>query len=64
MDQRSQRLALLSEIWRNGLISRSELKKATGLTLPSVTRLVQDLKNAGVIVETDKANPPAAGNHL
>jgi N-acetylglucosamine repressor len=55
IDPRSQRLnALLSEIWYKGLISRAELGKTMGLTLPSVTRLVQDLKNAGVIIETDK----------
>jgi len=56
MDQRGQRLSiLLSEIWRTGSISRSDLKNATGLTLPSVTRLVRDLKNADVIIETDKS---------
>jgi predicted NBD/HSP70 family sugar kinase/biotin operon repressor len=55
IDPRSQRLtALLSEIWYKGLISRAELKRTTGLTLASVTRLVQELKNAGVIIETDK----------
>ncbi len=54
-DPHSQRLSdLLSEIWYAGLISRAELGKITGLTLPSVTRLVQELKNAGVIIETDK----------
>jgi len=52
---RSQRLnVLLSEIWYKGLISRAELGQTIGLTLPSVTRLVQELKNAGVIIETDK----------
>jgi glucokinase-like ROK family protein len=46
--------SLLSEIWYQGLISRAELQKSTGLTLASVTRLVQELKNSGVILETDK----------
>jgi N-acetylglucosamine repressor len=56
MDQRGQRLSLLlSEIWRTSSISRSDLRNATGLTLPSVTRLVRDLKAAGVIIETDKS---------
>jgi N-acetylglucosamine repressor len=55
INSRSQRVSgLLSEIWYQGLISRSDLRKATGLTLPSVTRLVQELKNVGVIIETDK----------
>jgi N-acetylglucosamine repressor len=56
LDQRGQRLSLLlSEIWRASSISRSDLRNATGLTLPSVTRLVRDLKNAGVITEIDKS---------
>ena len=46
--------SLLSEIWYQGLISRAELQKSTGLTLASVSRLVQELKNTGVILETDK----------
>jgi N-acetylglucosamine repressor len=46
--------ALLSEIWYKGLISRAELGNITGVTLPSITRLVQELKDAGVIIETDK----------
>jgi len=55
IDPRSQRMAsLLSEIWYQGLISRAELQKSTGLTLASVSRLVQELKNTGVILETDK----------
>jgi hypothetical protein len=45
---------LLSEIWYEGSISRSRAGKVTGLALPSVTRLVQELKNAGVIIEIDK----------
>lgn len=54
-DTRSQRMSLLlSEIWYEGSISRSRLGKITGLALPSVTRLVQDLKNSRVIIETDK----------
>ena len=49
-DARNQRIAiLLSEMWHAGSISRSRLGKITGLALPSVTRLVQDLKNANVI---------------
>jgi N-acetylglucosamine repressor len=52
---RARRLsALLSEIWYEGSISRSRAGKVTGLALPSVTRLVQELKNAGVIIEIDK----------
>jgi N-acetylglucosamine repressor len=55
IDLRSQRFAsVLSEIWYHDLISRADLQKTTGLTLASVTRLVQELKNAGVILETDK----------
>ena len=55
IDPRSQRMtSLLSEIWYHSLISRAELQKTTGLTLASVTRLVQELKNTGVILETDK----------
>ena len=46
--------SLLSEIWYHGLISRAELQKSTGLTLASVSRLVQELKNTGVILEIDK----------
>ena len=46
--------SLLSEIWYHSLISRAELQKTTGLTLASVTRLVQELKNTGVILEIDK----------
>ncbi len=54
-DLHSQRMSLLlSEIWYEGSVSRSRLGKITGLALPSVTRLVQDLKNAGVIIETEK----------
>lgn len=54
-DPRRQRmLLLLSEIWFEGSISRSRLGKITGLALPSITRLVQDLKNAGIILETGK----------
>ncbi len=54
-DARSQRIAIiLSEMWHAGSISRSRLGKITGLALPSVTRLVQDLKNANVVNEAEK----------
>ncbi len=56
LEQRSQRLSLLlSEIWSQRSVSRSDLRRATGLTLPTVTRLVQDLKAVGAITETDKS---------
>lgn len=54
-DLRNRRMSfLLSEIWYAGSISRARLGEITGLTLPSVSRLVQDLKNKGVIIEVDK----------
>ena len=54
-DARNQRIAiLLSEVWHAGSISRSRLGKITGLALPSVTRLIQDLRNANVITEAEK----------
>lgn len=52
---RNRRMSyFLSEIWNAGSISRSRLGEITGLALPSVTRLVQDLKETGVIIEVDK----------
>ncbi len=52
---RNRRMSyFLSEIWNAGSISRSRLGEITGLALPSVTRLVQDLKDAGIIIEIDK----------
>jgi len=54
-DLRSSRLsALLAELWQEGSLSRARLGEITGMTLPSVTRFVQEFMNAGVIIETGK----------
>lgn len=46
--------ALLSAIWNNSPISRLELARSTGLALSSVTRLLQELAQAGLVKEFGK----------
>jgi len=55
-------ILLLSEIWNEGSISRARLAKITGQALPSITRFVQALKIAGVVIENDKGES-SGGRH-
>jgi N-acetylglucosamine repressor len=52
---RSNNLALLlSVIWENQTISRTDLAKITGLSPSSVTRLIRELEEFGLVTETGK----------
>lgn len=52
---RSQNLGvLLSVIWQNAPVSRADLARLTGLAPSSITRLIRELEESGLIQETGK----------
>jgi N-acetylglucosamine repressor len=53
-DRRTRIAAVLTELWSNGSASRSRMVEITGMALPSVSRLVQELKNTGMLIEVEK----------
>ena len=47
-----------------GTISKQELQEATGYTISTLTRLLEELVELGFIEETGSASPPAAAGRL
>ena len=54
-DLKNQRLRLLlDEIGKNGTISRAQFHQASGMALPTITRLMQEFLNSGILIEKEK----------
>jgi predicted NBD/HSP70 family sugar kinase len=53
--------ALTADILVHGAQSRAQLAKKTGLSAPTLTRLVRPLIEAGVLVESDSVRTPGRG---
>ena len=53
--------AVAVDILVHGAQSRAQLAKKTGLSAPTLTRLVRPLLEAGVLVESDSVRTPGRG---
>lgn len=49
--RRSNRRRVLNQLDQNGPMSRSELSVSTGLTVPAISRITQELRSAGLVSE-------------
>lgn len=54
--KRMNRQLVIAHIVRSGRISRSQLAKETGLALPSVMRITEDLSEEGIIIDWGKGS--------
>ena len=53
--------AVLEQIRRHGPLTRSQVARQLHLSLPTITRIANELLNAGLIVESSTPGPAAAG---
>jgi predicted NBD/HSP70 family sugar kinase len=52
--RRSNRRHVLNQLVKNGPMSRSALSVSTGVTVPAISRITQELRSAGLVSEVDE----------